>query len=208
MEGTWEGFGLPNFSKLLANSTAAKQIFDERGQFALNMTQLVIEWGEETAILLCDDYGFKKGLFMSPNHYQKYIIPWLKRICDTAHKGGLKVILHSCGDNYKLIPDIIESGVDGLHPIEPTTANPEYNIFKLNDKYGDKLCFIGNVSPQDLSDKDPLDIRTTTKKLIKRLGPRGGFILSSGHSINPAVKLENFLAMRDALKEFGNYPIN
>ncbi|TFG25626.1 MAG: hypothetical protein EU533_00910 [Promethearchaeota archaeon] len=45
------------------------------------------------------------------------------------------------------------------------------------------------------------------KKLIKTRAPGGGFILSSGHSINPAIKLENFLAMHETLKKYGKYPI-
>jgi len=208
MEVTWEGFGLQSFSKLLAHPSEAKQVFDDRGHFAVEMVKRIIDWGEQTAILVLDDYGYKKGLFMSPRSYREYVIPWVKQICDTAHKGGLKVFLHSCGDDFQLLEDIINAGVDALHPIEPTTANPQYDIFHLKEKYGDKLCFIGNVSPQDLSDKDPDFIRLSTRKLIKKIGPGGGFILSSGHSINPAVKLENFLAMRETLAKYGAYPIS
>jgi len=39
------------------------------------------------------------------------------------------------------------------------------------------------------------------------VAPGGGYILSTGHSINPAVKLENYLAMQDAYKKYGQYPI-
>ncbi|KKK67501.1 hypothetical protein LCGC14_2953450, partial [marine sediment metagenome] len=85
--------------------------------------------------------------------------------------------------------------------------NPDYNIFKLHEKYGSEITFVGNVSPQDLSDKEPSIIRAYTKKLIKKVAPGGGFILSSGHSINPSVRLNNFLAMRETLERFGNYPI-
>ncbi|MHA1147741.1 MAG: uroporphyrinogen decarboxylase family protein [Promethearchaeota archaeon] len=209
MESTWEGFGLENFARMLARPSQIKRIFDERGEFALEMTKRVIEWGEEDgAILFFDDYGYKKGLFMSPRNYRKYVFPWISRICNTAHKAGLKVIVHSCGDIYQILEDLINAGVDALNPIEPTTANPEYNIFKLKEKFGDKLCFIGNVSPQDLSDKDPVFIRDYTKRLLKHVAPGGGFILSSGHSINPAVKLENYLAMREIVDKYGNYPIN
>jgi len=207
MEASWEGFGLENFSRLLTKRKEIKEIFDQRGQFAVELARRIIEWGETGAILIFDDYGYKKGLFMSPKNYRDFIFPWLTKICDVAHNGGLKVILHSCGDIYSVLEDIIKSGVDAIHPIEPTTANPDYNIFKLKEKYGDKLCFIGNVSPQDLSDKDPETIRNYTKELLKRVAPGGGFILSSGHSINPAVKLENFLAMREVLEKYGNYPI-
>jgi len=207
MEASWEGFGLENFSRILARKKEAKKIFDDKGKFAVEMTKRLIDWGEDGAMLVFDDYGYKAGLFMSPRNYREYVIPWLKRICDTAHKGGIKVLLHSCGDINLIFEDIINAGVDALHPIEPTTANPEYDIFKLKEKYGDKICFIGNVSPQDLSDKSPDDIREYTKKLLKYVAPGGGFILSSGHSINPAIKLENFLAMKNTLDKYGKYPI-
>lgn len=207
MEATWEGLGLENFSRMLARRKEIKEVFDNRGQFAVELTKRAIEWGETGAILVFDDYGYKKGLFMSPKSYREYVFPWLSKICDVAHKGGLKVILHSCGDDYLIFEDIIKSGVDAVHPIEPTTANPEYDIFKLKEKYGNKICFIGNVSPQDLSDKDPETIRNNVKELLKRVAPGGGFILSSGHSINPAIKLENFIAMRETLEKYGKYPI-
>ncbi len=208
MEMTWEAFGLENFSRLLAQRENIKKVFDNRGKFTIELVKRLIEWGENGVIIMCDDYGYKGGPFMSPQNYRNYVFPWLKRICDTAHKGGLKFILHSCGDIEKVFEDIIKCGVDAVHPIEPTTANPEYDIFKLNEKYGDKITFVGNVSPQDLADKDPETIRNYTKKLLKEIAPRGGLILSSGHSINPAIKLENFLAMRDMLDKYGRYPIH
>jgi uroporphyrinogen decarboxylase len=158
-------------------------------------------------IFMGDDFGFKNGLLMSPKYYEKYHFPWLKRICETAHKAGVKIFLHSCGDILDVFENIISCGVDLIHPIEPTTANPDYDIFKLHQKYGDKITFVGNLSPQDLADKSPKVIETYVKKLIKTLAPGGGYILSSGHSINPAVKLENFLIMGETLKKYGKYPI-
>ncbi len=207
MEVTWEGFGLQNFSRLLSNKKNTKKVFDDRGKFSVEMVKRIIEWGGTGPVLVSDDYGYKKGLFMSPRNYREFVIPWLSRICKIAHKGGLQVVLHSCGDIYQIFEDIINAGVDAINPIEPTTANHNYNIFKLNEKYGNEITFIGNVSPQDLADKNPQDIKDYVKKLITQIAPDGGFILSSGHSINPAVKLENFLAMRESLEKYGSYPI-
>lgn len=207
-EPVWQSFGFLTFSKLLANRKKIKKIFDDRGKFALELVKLFIEWGEDGAILIYDDYGFKSGLLMNPKNYRELVFPWLKEIKKVASKNGVKIILHSCGDIYPLFEDIVNMGIDAIHPIEPTTGNPSYNIFKLYEKYGDLITFIGNVSPQDLADKDPSYIEDYTKNLIKNLAPEGGYILSSGHSINPAVKLENFLSMHDTLKNYGRYPIN
>lgn len=206
-EPVWQAFGFTTFSKLLAKPRQIEQIFNDRGKFALDLVEYFIEWGEKDFIMFYDDFGYKMGLLMSPKLYKKYVIPWHKKICKKAHENGVKIILHSCGDIYDIFDDLVQAGIDAIHPIEPTTANSQYDIFKLQEKYADELTFIGNVSPQDLADKNLVYIEEYTKKLIKKLGPGGGYILSSGHSINPAVTLENFLAMYVTLKNLREYPI-
>jgi uroporphyrinogen decarboxylase len=203
---TWEAFGLENFSRLMTRHKQVKKVFNDRGKFALELTKRSIEWGTEL-LWIWDDYAYKSGPFMSPKSFERYIFPWLRQICDYAHKNGVKILLHSCGDILPIFKDLIDCGIDAFNPIEPTTANPDYDIFKLKEKYGKKITLIGNLNPQDLVDKNPYNIVESTKKLIKECGPGGGFILASGHSIFPRIKLENFLAMRETAIKFGNYPI-
>jgi len=207
MECSWEGFGLENFSKILAKPKQAKKVFDDHGKFTLEMVKILTE-NEAKLVLLWDDYGFKNGLFMSPRNYRKYVFPWLKRICDVAQKNDCKIMLHSDGDLMEIIEDIIDCGVDILNPIEPTTANPEYDIFKLNEKYGDKLAFSGNLSPIMLAIGKIKDIENHAKRLIRELAPNGGYIFGSGHSINPAVTVDRYEAMYNIKEKFGRYPIN
>jgi uroporphyrinogen decarboxylase len=207
MEATWEGFGLENFSKLLLNPKQIKKVFDDRGSFSVEMVKRIIEWGETGMIMVLDDYGYKHGLFMRPKYYKDYVIPWIRQICTTAHKADLKVFLHSCGDILPIFGELVKAGVDVFHPIEPTTANFDYDIFKLYEKFGDKITLCGNLSPQLLATGESSEVESYAKRLIQELGPDGGYIFSSGHSINPAVKLENFLAMRKTLEKYGKYPI-
>ena len=207
MECTWEGFGLENFSRLLANHKQVKKVFDDRGKFTLEMVEILAE-NEAKMVILWDDYGFKNGLFMSPLNYRKYVLPWISRICDAAHKHDCKILLHSDGDLTSIFEDIVNCGVDALNPIEPTTANPDYNIFELNKMYGDKLTFVGNISPIMLSTGEISEIKEYSKKLIRELGPNGGYIFSSGHSINPAVTLDRFQAALEIREKYGYYPLN
>jgi len=207
MECSWEGFGLENFSRILAKPKQARKIFDDRGKFTLELVKILAE-NDAQLVLLWDDYGYKMGLFMSPRNYQNYVFPWLKRICGAAHKHNCKVILHSDGDLSEIFEDIINCGVDALNPIETTTANPEYDIFKLNEKYGDKITFIGNLSPVLLTLGEISEIETSAKRLIREIAPGGGYLFSSGHSINPAISVESFEAMQNIRRKYGNYPIN
>lgn len=207
MECTWEGFGIELFSKILARPIQAKKVFDDRGKFTLELVKILAE-NDAHLILLWDDYGFKNGLFMSPRNYRKYVFPWIKKICDAAHKRDCKILLHSDGDLMEIFEDIINSGVDALNPIESTTANPEYDIFKLNKKYGDKITLVGNLSPVMLAMGEISEIEAYAKKLIREVAPGGGYIFSSGHSINPSVTVDRFEAMHNIKRKYGSYPIN
>lgn len=207
MEDPWEGFGLPTFSRILRKRKQAKKIFDDYGKFTLELAKILAE-NDAQLILLWDDYAYKSGLFMNPRYYRELVFPWLKRICDAAHKLDCKIFLHSDGDLMEIFEDIVNCGVDAIHPIEPTTANPEYDIFKLNEKYGDKITFVGNLSPQMLSTGEISEIENYAKRLIRELAPGGGYIFSSGHSINPAISVDRFLAMQNVKEKYGIYPIN
>jgi len=207
MECTWEGFGIETFSRILGHDKQSKRIFDDRGAFTLELVTILAE-NDAQIVLLWDDYGFKNGLFMSPRLYRKYVFPWIKQICDAAHKRDCKILLHSDGDLMEIFEDIIKCGVDALNPIESTTANPEYDIFKLNEKYGDKITFVGNLSPIMLAMGEISEIEDYAKKLIRELAPGGGYIFSSGHSINPAVTVDRFEAMQNIKRKYGTYPIN
>ncbi len=206
MECTWEGFGLETFSKVLRHPKQAKKVFDDRGEFTLEIVKILAEKGAQI-IVLWDDYGFKNGLFMSPRNYRTYVFPWLKRICDAAHKHNCKILLHSDGDLLEIFEDLINCGIDILNPLEPTTANPNYDIFKLNEKYGDKLTFCGNISPVMLARGKISEIESYTKRLIRELAPGGGYIFSSGHSINPAITVDRYEAMVKIREKYGTYPI-
>jgi len=207
MECTWEGFGIETFSRIVRNEKQINRIFDDRGSFTLELVKLLAE-NDAQIVLLWDDYGFKNGLFMRPSLYRKYIFPWIKKICDAAHKQDCKIILHSDGDLMEIFSDIVNCGVDAINPVESTTANKDYDIFELNKKYGDKITFIGNLSPIMLAMGEILEIEDYAKNLIRELAPGGGYIFSSGHSINPAVTIDRFEAMQNIRRKYGKYPIN
>ena len=206
MEDPWQGFGLETFSKILVKPKQAKKLFDDHGKFTYELVNILAE-RDAKLILLLDDYGYKNGLFMRPAKYQNYIFPWLRRICDAAHKRDCKIMLHSDGDLTQIFEDIVKCGVDAINPIEPTTANPDYDIFKLNKKFGTKITFAGNLSPMMLASAEIAEIEDYAIKLIKEIAPGGGYIFSSGHSINPVITVDRFEAMHNIKRKYGNYPI-
>jgi uroporphyrinogen-III decarboxylase len=206
LEGTWESFGFPTFTKLLYNKPQfIERVIRERGDFSVALTENMLNLGAET-FLIYDDAGHKNGPFLRPQQYEKLIVPQLKRVCDKVHSYNGKVILHSCGNVNKLIDLIIKAGIDGLNPIEPGSG---MDIFQLKKDYGDKLCFVGNVDPISLLTHGTPDmVEAYVKRLMQEVAPGGGFMLASGHSITYSVKLENYEAMLAAGRKYGKYPIH
>lgn len=207
LEDPLEGFGIQTFSRILSRPKQAKKIFDDYGNFTVELVNILAE-NDAQIILLWDDYGFKNGLFMRPIYFQKFVFPWLKRVCNAAHKHDCKIMLHSDGDILEIFDEIVNCGIDIINPIEPTTANAEYDIFKLYQKYGDKITFSGNLSPVLLANGEFIEIEEDAKKLIRELAPGGGYLFGSGHSIHPAITVDRFEAMHNIRRKYGNYPIN
>lgn len=207
MEVTWEGFGFETFSRLLVKRKEIKTIFDDRGNFTNEVVKILAEQGAKV-VLIFDDMGFKNGLFMSRKDYRAYVFPWLKQICQTAHERDCKILLHSDGDISDILEDLVDDcKIDALNPIEPMTANPNYNIFKIKERFGDRLTLVGNVSPVMLATGTVPEIEAYTKRLMQECAPGGGYILASGHSINPAVTFDRWQAMLATRDKYGVYPI-
>ncbi|MHA1819174.1 MAG: uroporphyrinogen decarboxylase family protein [Promethearchaeota archaeon] len=202
VETTWQGMGLTNFSKFIRkNKPFIKRVMRDRADFTIAIVEKIAHL-DYPLFLVYDDYGYKQGTFIHPRLWRELVKPELQRIVNKVHEYDMKFILHSCGNINELVQDIVEIGVDVLHPIEPTAY---MDIFDLKRKYGNQITLMGNVSPQDLQDKPPEYIRDYVRRLLEELPANGGYIFSSGHSINPAVKLENYLAMRDEFKKHCYY---
>jgi len=82
------------------------------------------------------------------------------------------------------------------------------NIAQIKKDYGDRLTLIGNVDCSTVLVEGPEEaVRKETLKIIQSAAPGGGFLLSSSNSIHPGVKPAYYLAMLDAARKAGQYPI-
>ncbi len=157
------------------------------------------------AIMSGDDYANNQGPLMSPKHFKKFVVPYLKKIVDVSHQGGVPFIKHTDGYLWPILDDIVDTGIDALHPIEPKAR---MRLKDVKDKYGDAMCVMGNV---DVAYVLPLgtikETESEVRRCIREAASGGGYILSSSNSIHDGVKVENFRAMVKAARKYGKYPI-
>ena len=100
-----------------------------------------IDKGAEV-LFIFEDYAYKHGSFLSPQHWRRYIYPHLKDVTKTFHKRGALVLVHSDGNILPILDMIAEAGVEGIHSLEPAAG---INLCEVKEKLGDRLCLIGNI---------------------------------------------------------------
>ena len=152
---------------------------------------------------LADDFGMQNTLLISPEMFEEYAAPRLKRMADLAHGYNIKLLLHTCGNIELLIPRLIELGVDILDPIQPESMDPLY----IKEKYGKQICLRGGISVQNIVSRGTIDdVKAETIRILKSLKPGGGYILSPGHPVlQDDIPVENILAMYETGYEYGFY---
>ncbi|HUV08675.1 MAG TPA: uroporphyrinogen decarboxylase family protein, partial [Spirochaetia bacterium] len=112
-----------------------------------------------------------------------------------------KVFFHSCGSVADILDDLVEIGVDVLHPVQVSARGMEPR--RLKARYGGRLAFWGAIDTQHvLPNGSPGDVRAEVERRIEELGQGGGYILGAVHNIQPDVPLENVLAMYRHAREY------
>jgi len=159
-------------------------------------------------VRVSDDLGMEKGPIISPSLYREMIKPRQKKLYQfIKENSNAKILLHSCGSVYDLIPDFIEIGVDALNPVQVAAMNMDSK--KLKEEFGEKISFWGGgcdtqrVLPFGCLE----DVEKEVKRRIKDLAPGGGFVFAPVHNIQYDVSPEKICTLYDAARRFGTYPI-
>ena len=125
-------------------------------------------------------------------------------LSNVTKRHNLPFIFHSDGKLWHILDDLIECGVNAIHPLEPLSLVAT----QLKKEYGDKLCLIGNVDlDYPLTRGTPEDVRRMVKERIEKLAQGGGYCCGSSNTIANYVPVENYIALLEATEEYGRYPI-
>lgn len=161
--------------------------------------------GDRVQVLqICDDFGTQRAPFLSERMFRGLIQPAYRRGLDWVHANtSWKVMLHSDGAIFPLLPGIIEMGVDILNPVQTTAAGMEAE--RLKTTFGDRLIFWGGgCDPQTtLTFGDAAAVARETRENVTILARGGGQVFASVHNIQATVPPENVVAMFDAARETG-----
>jgi uroporphyrinogen-III decarboxylase len=111
---------------------------------------------------------------------------------------AVKIAYHTDGYVEPVIGELIEIGVDVLHPVQPACMDPA----KLKKQFGDRLCFMGTVDEQHTLPFGSVDdVRREVLERLRTVGKSGGLILAPTHHVQLDTPVENLMALIETAKQ-------
>lgn len=197
---TWEMMGFEAFClAVFDNPELVERLNQKIGGLVISMFEYFAQSDAVDILWYSDDIAFKSGLFVSPGMLRQYFFPWLRKIGQLARDSNKPLLYHSDGMLWEVLDEIVDCGVDALHPIEPKAMD----INKVKQQYGDRLCLLGNVDVDVLARGTKEEIQMIVRDNVEHVGYNGGYCVGSGNSIPEYVKYENYCALLEAAQEFG-----
>jgi len=181
-----------------------KLLLEHVTEFHVESIKMAFKYGlEPDGFWLSDDLGEQSGPFFNPRIFREFYEPIYKRIVDAAHELGAELHLHCCGKVDRLIPVLIDCGLDSIEFDSPRMSG--YNDL---EQYRGKIMFWGCVNIQSIyTHGTPEEVEREVWHMVRNLGTKeGGF----GAYFYPQPKVirasrKNIKAFEKGLEKYGTY---
>jgi len=175
----------------------AHRLFDRILEYDLEVVRQALRFDVD-GVRFGDDWGGQRGLLMGPALWREFIKPRVAALYGLVKSQGKRVFIHCCGKVDELFPELIESGVDVFNPFQPEVMDVE----QMKRRYGDSLTFFGGISTQKaLPYGTVAEVKEEVRRLLDRVGRRGGYIAAPAHDVPKDARPENVAAMIEVLKD-------
>jgi hypothetical protein len=218
MLGAWDATGLPwvggipDFLMLLATDRAyVKDLFAARTDVALrNLERLKAHLGDSIDIIGMEgtDYAGQDRELINPGLFEELCVPFFRQQNTWVHEHtSWKTWYHCCGSIPRLLPPLIDAGVDIINPVQTSAAGMDPRVLK--ERFGGRIVFWGaGIDTQHtLPFASPEEVAAEVRERIRIFAPGGGFVFNPIHNIQQGTPPANITAAYDAARAAGTYPI-
>ncbi len=159
-------------------------------EFALTVLDKALTEAPITYVQFWEDMCYRTGPLLSPAMFKQFMVPRYQRITERIRQAGIDVIfVDSDGDVSQLVPLWLESGINGLFPMEQAADHCDLRAYRK--EYGKDLLIMGGIDKRVLAQDEAAIRRELEDKLP--LAFEGGYIPTLDHWIPPDVTYDNFM---------------
>lgn len=174
---------------------------DSYTDWAIQQMERLIEAGAGI-LYLCSDYCFNQGPFLSPEQFERFIYPFLRREVQTLRRAGAFVIKHTDGNILPILEMMLDCGPHAIHSIDPIAG---MDIGQVKARIGGRAAVMGNVNSAMIQMGDRDGIRKSAEYALRCGMPGGGYIFSTCNSVFEGMQLADYQLMLDVRRQMGSY---
>ncbi|MBN1352745.1 hypothetical protein JXJ21_25375 [candidate division KSB1 bacterium] len=197
----WELRGMENLlADYLLNPAFVEKLYDKiyalYGEILLRTTVAGVDM-----IGIGGDIAMQDRLIMGPALWRQIDKPRLRNLiarCKAVNP-DVHVKIHSDGNLWEIMDDLIEIGFDVIDPIQPECMNP----VEVKQLFGDLIVLHGCGSVQRTLPFGTVDdVRNEVIQLIEKCGYNGGLVLRASNAISFDTPVENVLAFFETARDY------
>ncbi|RJQ44085.1 MAG: hypothetical protein C4538_10930 [Nitrospiraceae bacterium] len=137
------------------------------------------------------------GDLISKKQFEKFALPYLKKLTDWAKSKNVHTLVHICGNTTDRLDLFPRTGASCI------SLDHKTDIAKAKEVLHGKMCFAGNVDPVHIMLQGSVkDVEDASRRVIQTAGTDGGFILMPGCDIPPTVPYENIQKFIQVAREW------
>jgi uroporphyrinogen decarboxylase len=213
----WPTFGATEeegWMNLVLQPQICRKTAELSGKRLVREVQLYAQLGVD-GIMPCGDLGHSTGMMANPVIWRELVYPWNKAQVEEAHRLGLKVLKHCCGQTWPVVDQLAElydayEGIQASAGMDIKELKRRVGVSPVHGGggVGGKLCLWGGIWHEHIIMGSVEDIRDDARYAFEHAAPGGGYIMGSTHSLAVDAKKDNILEMKRCRDQWGTYPIN
>ena len=197
-----DGNGMYEFAYRLADDLDGVLEEAERNCVnAIERNRQLVEAGVD-AFILCSDYCYNMGPFVSPEMFSVIITPYLARICESGRENGAYIIKHTDGDIMPVIDQLVSCHPHALHSLDPM-ANVD--IKEVKEKWGDRVALCGNVNCALMQTGTEQEVIESAEYCLKYGKPGGGYIYCTSNVPFKGLPADRYQLVLDVWEKHRKY---
>jgi len=170
-------------------------------QAAIERNKLLIDAGVD-CLILCSDYCYNNGPFISPEHFEIYIQPYLAMIIESARKEGAYTIKHTDGNIMRILDMLVQTNPHAIHSLDPMA---KVDIAEVKRLVGDKVALCGNVNCALMQTGTDEEVIASAEYSMNSGKPGGGYIYCTSNVPFKGLPVERYKLILNVWRRMRKY---
>jgi len=161
--------------------------------FVMEYWSLILTEFDVDCVFVLEDMAYRGGSMISPQMFEEFMAPYYRELVSFVKGFGVDYIFVDCdGLIEELIPLWVETGVNGLFPLEAVN-----DIVAIREAYP-KLRMLGGVDKRMLF-KGSQELIDAELRRVEPVVRSGGFIPHIDHAVSQDISWQSFTYYRKQL---------